>query len=194
MGTNMLDTIGGLHTDGLIDAILDFLLGEEGLILLPALDALEQGAAHVPVGTACGQAGIQVDVRLDDGGQDQLTAAVYHLFAGEGFKVRSDLFKLTVGHTDINRFGCVFDEQILKKHGFHSSLRDNIAFSDGAYLLAPVSSPMKKKIADTTIALTAAIPQCRKLATAAAAMMPSTLNQLTTASVCLPSYLLRFLK
>ena len=52
MGTNMLDTIGGLHTDGLIDAILNFLLGEEGLILFPALDAFKQSAAHVPAGTA----------------------------------------------------------------------------------------------------------------------------------------------
>ena len=117
-----LDSVGGLHPDGSVYTVLYLLLGQEGLILLPALDALEQGAAHVPVGTACGQAGIQVNVRLDDGGQGQLAAAVYHLFAGEGFEVRSDLFKLTVGHTDINRFGCVFDEQILKKHGFHSYL------------------------------------------------------------------------
>ena len=131
---------------------------------------------------------------LDDGGQGQLAAAINDLFAGKGSEVRSDFLKLTVGHTDIHGLGSVFDVEILKQHGVYSSLRDNIAFSDGAYLLAPVSSPMKKKMADTTIALTAAIPQCRKFATAAAAMMPSTLNQLTTASVCLPSYLLRFLK
>ena len=193
MGTNMLDTIGGLHTDGLIDAILNFLLGEEGLILFPALDAFKQSAAHVPAGTAGGEAGIQVDMGLDDGGQGQLAAAINNFFAGEGFDI-GDLFELTIGHTDIHGLGSVFDEQILKKHGFHSSLRDNIAFSDGAYLLAPVSSPMKKKIAATTMALTAAMPQFRKLATTAAATIPSTLNQLTTASVCLPSYFLRFLK
>ena len=74
VGTDVLDTVGGLHPDGLVYTVLYLLLGEEGLILLPALDALKQGAAHVPVGTACGQAGIQVDVRLDDGGQGQLAA------------------------------------------------------------------------------------------------------------------------
>ena len=75
MGTNMLDTIGGLHTDGLIDAILNFLLGEEGLILFPALDAFKQSAAHVPAGTAGGEAGIQVDMGLDDGGPPQSTTS-----------------------------------------------------------------------------------------------------------------------
>lgn len=94
MGTNMLDTIGGLHTDGLIDAILNFLLGEEGLILFPALDAFKQSAAHVPAGTAGGEAGIQVDMGLDDGGQRQLAAAINNFFAGEGSEVRSDFSNL----------------------------------------------------------------------------------------------------
>lgn len=114
----MLDTIGGLHTDGLIDAILNFLLGEEGLILFPALDAFKQSAAHVPAGTAGGEAGIQVDMGFDDGGRASLPPQSTTSSPGRASILAAHLFELTVGHTDINRFGCVFDEQILKSMGF----------------------------------------------------------------------------
>ena len=125
VGTNVLDPVGGLHTDRLVDAVLDLLLGQEGLILFPALDPLEQGAAHIPAGTARGQAGIQMHVRLDDGGQRQLAAAVYDLFAGQRGQVRGDLFKLSVGHTDIHGLGGVFNVQVFEQHNFHSSLEIN---------------------------------------------------------------------
>ncbi len=66
MGTDMLDAMVHQHADGLFRAVLDVVVGCDCLALGPALDAFEQGAAHVPARLAGCQRGVQVDVRLDE--------------------------------------------------------------------------------------------------------------------------------
>ena len=120
VGADVLDAVGGLETDGPVDPFLYLPLGEGGLVLLPTLDALEQGARQVPAGAAGGEAGIQMDVGLHKGGQGQLAGTVgYHLLPRAGGEIRADLLELPVGHPDVRRLGGVVHIQLLKQHRAH---------------------------------------------------------------------------
>jgi hypothetical protein len=72
VGTDMLDTVLGQHADGGMRALLGVLMGNARLALTPAFDTFEQRAAHVPLRIASGERGIQMNVRLDQRGNQQL--------------------------------------------------------------------------------------------------------------------------
>lgn len=76
VGAHVLDAMGGQGADGACGAGLGVFLGDGGLALAPALDALEQGAAHVPARLTGGQGGVEVDVRLDEGRHHQVASGV----------------------------------------------------------------------------------------------------------------------
>ncbi|MNG92065.1 hypothetical protein D3C79_509840 [compost metagenome] len=76
MGTYMLDAMVHQHADGLFRAVLDVVMGGDRLALGPALDAFEQGAAHVPARLAGGQRGVQVNVRFDEGRHHQVLPGI----------------------------------------------------------------------------------------------------------------------
>ena len=104
VGTHILDAVGRLHPDSLVDPLLHLLLGEEGLVLLPALNAFKQGSGEVPAGTARGQAGVQVYVGLHKGGQHHLARTVGdRLLPRDGLQIGSNLCKLPVGDPNVHR-------------------------------------------------------------------------------------------
>jgi len=76
VGADMLDAMGGEGLDGLFGAGLGVCLGDGGLAFAPALDALEQRAAHVPARFAGGEGGVEVDVRFDKGWDHQVAGCV----------------------------------------------------------------------------------------------------------------------
>ena len=119
MGSDILDAIGGLHPNSLADPVPDILFRKPGLILLPALDALKQGTAHVPPGDTCRHAGVQMDMGLHKGRQGHLSGAVHHFLPGLGFQLRGDGCKLSVGYPNIHSFHGVFNRQILKQHNLY---------------------------------------------------------------------------
>ncbi|MNF84315.1 hypothetical protein D3C84_666690 [compost metagenome] len=76
VGAHMLDAVGGEGLDGFLGAGLGVFLGDRHLALAPAFDAFEQRAAHVPARFACGERGVEVDVRFDEGRHHQVAAGV----------------------------------------------------------------------------------------------------------------------
>ena len=116
MGSDILDAVGGLHPNCSADPVPDILLRKPGLILLPALDALKQGTAHVPPRDSCRHAGVQMDMGLHEGRQGHLSGAVHHFLPALGFQLRGDGCKRSVRYPDIHRLRGVFYGQILKQH------------------------------------------------------------------------------
>jgi len=78
-------TVVDQHVDGLLRPRLGVLVGDQRLALTPALDALEQRAAHVPRRLAGGQRGVEVDVRLDEGRHHQIAGGVDIALVGFGW-------------------------------------------------------------------------------------------------------------
>ena len=76
MGAHMLDAVGGQGLEGFVGAVAGVVEGQGGLALAPALDALEQRAAHVPTRLARRQRGIEVDMGLDKGRHHQVAGGV----------------------------------------------------------------------------------------------------------------------
>ena len=72
----MLDAVGGEGLDGFFGAGPGVFLGDGGLAFAPALDAFEQGAAHVPARFAGGEGGIKVNMRFDEGRYHQVAGRI----------------------------------------------------------------------------------------------------------------------
>ena len=81
MGTHLLDAMGGQGAQGLVGPGASVFGGDAGLALTPALDALEQRAAHVPAWLAGGEGGVQVDMWLDERRYHQVAAGIQVLLA-----------------------------------------------------------------------------------------------------------------
>ncbi|MNE49608.1 hypothetical protein D3C80_1441390 [compost metagenome] len=76
MGAYVLNAVVDQHADGLGGAGLDVFVGGDFLAFGPALDAFEQGATHVPLRLAGSEGGVEVDVRLDEGGYHQVLPGI----------------------------------------------------------------------------------------------------------------------
>ncbi len=76
MGADMLDAVSGQGLNSLLGAGLGVFLGDGGLALAPALNALEQCSTHIPARFAGSKGGIKVDMRLDEGRYHQVTGGV----------------------------------------------------------------------------------------------------------------------
>ena len=70
----------------------------------------------VPYGVAGREAGVEVDVALDEGRYRELARAVDDLFAFARRQVLRDFLKLSVRYADVLRFRRVFDEDIFYEH------------------------------------------------------------------------------
>jgi len=77
MGAHMLDAVLDQHVDGSFRAALAVLVGHQRLALGPELDALEQGAAHVPARLAGGERGVIVSTASVAAFDGQLGQAGY---------------------------------------------------------------------------------------------------------------------
>jgi len=84
VGAHVLDAVLDQHVDGLPGARLGVLVGHLRLAFAPALDALEQRAAHVPGRLAGGECGVQMNMRLDERRHHQVTGGVEVARAGLG--------------------------------------------------------------------------------------------------------------
>ena len=76
MAAHMLDAMLGEHANSGVGALFGVFVGDGGFTLGPALDAFEQGAAEVPLGLACGQGRIQMNMRLYKWRDQQLAPGV----------------------------------------------------------------------------------------------------------------------
>ena len=116
MGTDMLNAVGGIQTHSTVDAVADILLGQSLFPQCPCLDALKQGAGHIPLGLTGSQAGVQMDMGFDEGRQGQLAAEVHHFFPGTGLQIRGDFFELAVSDANITGGRSIFNIQIAIEH------------------------------------------------------------------------------
>ena len=76
MGAHVLNAMLGQHADGGVGALFGVFVGDGFLALRPALDAFEQRTAQVPLGLARSQGCIQVDMRFNQGRDQQLALSV----------------------------------------------------------------------------------------------------------------------
>ena len=63
-----------------------------------------------------GQAGIQMDMRLDEGRQCQLAAEIHNLFTLPGLQGSRDLFKTAIGYPDVAGSFRIFNIEIAIQH------------------------------------------------------------------------------
>ena len=122
MGTDKLNSVLSLHPRRPVDPLFHIPLGQGLLTQGPALDPLKKSSGLVPYRFPRCQAGIQVNMGLDKGGQDQLTGAVQHLLAGPGSEAGGDFLKSAVRYPDVGGFRRVFNEYILNQHSLESRL------------------------------------------------------------------------
>ena len=116
VGTHELHAVLGLHPYRPVNPLPHIRAGELLLAQAPALDALKQGAGLVPHWVPRSQAGVQVDVGFDKGGQGQTAGAVDDLLARQRRQPRLQALKLPVGDADIGGLRGVFYEHILDQH------------------------------------------------------------------------------
>ena len=124
VSAHVLDAMVDQHVDGLLGAGLGVFMGDQRLALGPALDALEQRAAHVPGRLAGGEGGVEVDVRLDEGRYDQVASGVQialgdgvqgvlDVDGGDAFAVQSDAVQAVAAA----QAGIVDDHQVSSQAG-----------------------------------------------------------------------------
>ena len=80
------------------------------------MDPLEEGARLIPHRLPRRQAGVQVDMGLNKGGQGQLAGAVDHLLPRPGGEAGGNFLETAVRYPDVRSLRRVFDVYAFDQH------------------------------------------------------------------------------
>ena len=161
------DQLAGEGVDGLLGADLGVFRGDGRLALAPALDALEQRAAHVPARLAGGKGGVEVNVRLDEGRHHQIAAGIEVIRAeGRRFGLTGDAADQAVFKVQLVQAFLVAQagvDDVHRASPFSESCRQYLYVSSPAAI--PASSIPRSEMLRLTTAAADSDPRLRYIVT-----------------------------